>query len=115
MKTLFFAMFIAYGLGALAALVSGRKSLGRGSVALGAITGAGAGLALGATVIATGVPFTLLVPELLPLGGGLALRLDSLGAFFLVVIGVGAIPAALTAQVTRRFMKMAGLRCACWA
>ena len=56
MKTLFFAMFIAYGLGALAALVSGRKSLGRGSVALGAIAGAGAGLALGATVITTGVP-----------------------------------------------------------
>jgi hydrogenase-4 component B len=95
MKTLFLAMFIAYGLGALAALVSGRKSLGRGLVALGAIAGASAGLALGATVIATGVPFTLIVPELLPLGGGLALRLDSLGAFFLVVIGVGAIPAAL--------------------
>ena len=88
-------MFIAYGLGALAALVSGRKSLGRGLVALGAIAGAGAGLALGATVIATGVPFTLFVPELLPLGGGLALRLDPLGAFFLVVIGVGALPAAL--------------------
>jgi len=95
MKTLFLAMFIAYGLGALAALVSARKSLGRGLVALGAIAGAGAGLALGATVIVTGVPFTLFVPELLPLGGGLALRLDSLGAFFLVVIGVGAIPAAL--------------------
>ena len=59
MKTLFLAMFIAYGLGALAALVSGRKSFGRGLVALGAIAGAGAGLALGATVIATGVPFTL--------------------------------------------------------
>ena len=95
MKTLFLAMFIAYGLGTLAALVSGRKLLGRGLVALGAIAGAGAGLALGATVIVTGVPFTLFVPELLPLGGGLALRLDSLGAFFLVVIGVGAIPAAL--------------------
>ena len=95
MKTLFLAMFIAYGLGALAALVSGRKPLGRGLVALGAIAGAGAGLALGVTVIVTGVPFTLFVPELLPLGGGLALRLDSLGAFFLVVIGVGAIPAAL--------------------
>jgi hydrogenase-4 component B len=95
MKTLFLAMFIAYGLGAVAALVCGRKSLGRGLVALGAIVGAGAALALGATVIVTGVPFTLFVPELLPLGGGLALRLDSLSAFFLVVIGVGTIPAAL--------------------
>ena len=95
MKTLFLAMFIAYGLGALAALVSGRKSLERGLVALGAIAGASAGLALGATVIITGIPFALSFPGLLPLGGGLALRLDSLGAFFLIVIGVGAIPAAL--------------------
>jgi len=95
MKTLFLAMLIAYGLGALAALVGGRRSLGRGLVALGAIVGAGAGLALGATVITTGAPFALLVPGLLPLGGGLILRLDPLGAFFLVVIGVGAIPAAL--------------------
>jgi hydrogenase-4 component B len=95
MKTLFISMFTAYVLGTLGALMGGRKSLGRGLVALGAIAGASAGLALGATVIATGVPFTLSVRELLPLGGGLALRLDSLGAFFLVVIGVGAIPAAL--------------------
>ena len=95
MKTLFLAMFIAYGLGAFAALVGGRKSFGRWLVALGAVLGAGAGLALGATAIAAGIPFTLFFPELLPLGGGLALRLDALGAFFLVVIGVGAIPAAL--------------------
>jgi hydrogenase-4 component B len=95
MQTLFLAMLTAYGLGAFVTLVGGRRPLGRGLVALGAVAGAGAGLALGATVIATGVPFTLVVPELLPLGGGLALRLDPLGAFFLVVIGVGAIPAAL--------------------
>lgn len=95
MKTLFFAMFIAYGLAALAAVLGGRKSSGRGLVALGAIAGAGAGLALGATVIATGIPFALSFPELLPLGGGLALRLDPLGAFFLVVIGMVAIPAAV--------------------
>jgi len=88
-------MFIAYGLGVFAALVGGRKSFGRWLVALGAVLGAGAGLALGATVIATGTPFALSIPELLPLGGGLALRLDALGAFFLVVIGVVAIPAAL--------------------
>jgi hydrogenase-4 component B len=95
MKSLFLAMCMAYGAGALAALLGGRKSLGRWLVALGAVAGAGAGLALGVTVIATGVPFALSFPELLPLGGGLALRLDSLGAFFLVVIGIGAIPAAV--------------------
>ncbi|MET0501803.1 MAG: hydrogenase 4 subunit B [Candidatus Binatia bacterium] len=89
------AMVMAYGLGALAALAGGRKPLGRGLVALGAIAGAGAGLTLGATVIATGTPFALSLPGLLPLGGGLALRLDSLGAFFLVVIGIVALPAAV--------------------
>ena len=87
-------MLIAYGLGTLAAMMGGRKAIGRWLVALGAVVGAGAGLVLGATVIATGTSFALSVPELLPLGGGLALRLDALGAFFLVVIGVGAIPAA---------------------
>lgn len=95
MQTLFLAMLMAYGLGALAALVGGRRSLGRWLAGLGAVVGAGAGLALGAAVISTGVPFALLFPELLPLGGGLALRLDSLGAFFLVVIGIVAIPAAV--------------------
>src|SRR6266568_9427696 len=95
MQTLFTSMVVGYSLGALAALMGVRKSLGRGLVAFGAIAGAGAGLALGATVITTGVPFVLSFSELLPLGGGLALRLDSLGAFFLVVIGIGAIPAAV--------------------
>ncbi len=88
-------MLIAYCFGALVALAGGRGSLGRWGVALGAIAGAGSGLALGVAVIATGRPFTLFVPGLLPLGGGLALELDSLGAFFLVVIGIGAIPAAV--------------------
>ena len=34
-------------------------------------------------------------PALLPLGGGLALRLDGLSAVFLIVIGLGAVPAAI--------------------
>ncbi|HTM10311.1 MAG TPA: hydrogenase 4 subunit B [Verrucomicrobiae bacterium] len=95
MNTLFFAMVIAYGFGVTAALAGGRRAIGRGLVAFGAIAGSAAGLALGATVIAGGTAWTLSIPELLPLGGGFALRLDPLGAFFLVVIGVGAVPAAL--------------------
>src|SRR5581483_9757608 len=35
------------------------------------------------------------VPGLLPVAGGLQLRLDGLGAFFLILIGLGAIPAAI--------------------
>jgi hydrogenase-4 component B len=95
MQTFFLVMVCAYGFGALAALLGGRGMVGRGTVAAGAVIGAGAGLALGATIIATAQPFALAVPDLLPLGGGLALRLDSLGAFFLILIGIGAIPAAI--------------------
>ena len=97
MQTLFLIMVSAYALGALVALPEGggRGALGRGLVALGAVVGAGAGFALGGSVILSGVPFALSVPELLPIAGGLALRLDSLGAFFLVLIGLGGIPAAI--------------------
>jgi hydrogenase-4 component B len=95
MKNLFLAMCTAYGLGAFAALLGGRQPFARWLTALSAAAGAGAGFALGATVIATGLPFMLSFPELLPMGGGFALRLDSLGAFFLVVIGIVALPAAV--------------------
>ena len=48
MQSFFFLMLIAYGLGTLAAMMGGRKSIGRWLVALGAVVGAGAGLVLGA-------------------------------------------------------------------
>ncbi|MCL4504404.1 MAG: hydrogenase 4 subunit B [Chloroflexi bacterium] len=92
---LFLVMIAAYGFGAFVALLGGRGPIGRWLVAAGAVIGAGAGCAFGAVVIISGQPFTLSIPELLPIAGGLALRLDPLGAFFLVVIGVGAIPAAI--------------------
>lgn len=95
MPTLFLVMVSAYGLGALGALFGGRGPSGRGWVAAGAATGAGAGLILGGAVIVSKAPFALSVPQLLPLAGGLALRLDPLGAFFLIVIGLGALPAAI--------------------
>src|SRR2546425_748911 len=95
MLTFFLMMVIAYGFGALAALAGGRGATGRGLVALGAAAGAGSGLVLGGMVIATGIPFALSIPELLPIAGGLALRLDLLGAFFLILIGLVAIPAAI--------------------
>ena len=95
MPTFFLMMVIAYGFGALAALAGSRGATGRGLVALGAGIGAGSGLVLGVMVIATGMPFTLSIPELLPTAGGFVLRLDALGAFFLILIGLGAIPAAI--------------------
>ncbi len=95
MQILFLLMFSSYAFGALVALTGGRGSLGRGLGALAAFFGAGAGFALGANVILSGVPFALSIPQLLPLAGGLSLRLDSLSAFFLILIGVGAVPAAI--------------------
>ncbi len=88
-------MFSAYAFGVISALGGGQSRLGRSLVALGAAVGAGAGLVLGVSVLLSGAPFALSIPQLLPLAGGLALRLDSLGAFFLILIGIGAIPAAI--------------------
>ncbi len=88
-------MVSAYLLGVLIALSGGKGNLGRGLVALAAVVGAGAGFILGVRVLLSGAPFALSIPELLPLAGGLALRLDPLGAFFLILIGLGAIPSAI--------------------
>ena len=95
MQTIFLLMLSSYAFGALTALFGGQTRFGRGMTALGAAVGAGAGLALGVSVLLSGNAFTLYVPQLLPLAGGLALRLDSLGAFFLILIGVGAVPASI--------------------
>jgi len=92
---LLYLMVGAYGLGALAALPGQNHRLRRVLPALGAVIGAGAGMGLGVTGILSAVPFTLTLPALLPVAGGLALRLDPLGAFFLLLIGLGAIPAAI--------------------
>jgi formate hydrogenlyase subunit 3/multisubunit Na+/H+ antiporter MnhD subunit len=91
----FAVMVTAYLAGAAGSLAAGTPALNRRVTATAALLGATGGLALAAAVLATGVPFALRVPELLSPGGGLALRLDGLGAFFVVLIGVGAIPAAL--------------------
>jgi hydrogenase-4 component B len=95
MQTLFLLLLSGYGFGALMALLGFRGALGRGLVAMGAGIGAAAGMALGAVVMVSHLPFMWSKPELLPIAGGLALRLDGLGAFFLIVIGLGAIPAVI--------------------
>jgi hydrogenase-4 component B len=95
MNSLFLILVSGYGIGALAALLGVHSAFGRTLVAAGAVAGAVAGLALGMIVISSTVPFSVSVPGLLTVAGGLALRLDGLGAFFLILIGLGAIPAAI--------------------
>jgi hydrogenase-4 component B len=94
MLALFLTMLGAYGFGALAALAGGRRPVGRALATAGALVGAGAALALGLVAIASGTPFTFALADLMPLTG-VALRLDGLGAFFLVVIGLVGVPAAI--------------------
>ena len=93
--SLFLMMILSYTAGVLIALLGGRGEMGRSLVAFCAVLGAGAGTVLAIAVILTGVPFSLLLPNLLTVAGGFSLFLDPLGAFFLFLIGLGAIPAAI--------------------
>src|SRR5216684_1634057 len=96
MLTLFLLMVSGYVLGAFAALLSGRSAIGRALAVAGATVGSIAGLALGVLVIASGSSLTFISARLLPLTG-VALRLDGLGAFFLVVVGLVGCAAAIYA------------------
>ena len=92
---LFLLMVGGYGAGALGALLRCRGGAARALTAAGAMVGAAAGLGLGLDVLLAGAAFGLELPALLTIAGGFALRLDALGAFFLVVISLVALPAAL--------------------
>lgn len=94
MTLLFLLMLSSYGFGAFSALIFGRGNFARGLSALGAVIGSGAGLFLGVTQLASGglIQYSLL--SFLPLTG-LALRLDGLGAFFLIVIGLVGVSASI--------------------
>ncbi|HEY7220157.1 MAG TPA: hydrogenase 4 subunit B [Candidatus Binatia bacterium] len=85
-----------FGIGAIAALLFARSPDLARTVAHGtALLGASAALAMGLTGLAGGT-LDLTIPDLLPIGGA-AFGVDRLSAFFVVVIAIGAIPAALYA------------------
>ena len=94
MPILFLLMLSSYALGALGALLFGRGFLARGLTTLGAMIGAGAGLMLGVTYLASGELLQISTGFVLPLTG-LVLRLDGLGAFFLILIGLVGMPASI--------------------
>ena len=93
-KTLFLVMITAWIAGAIASLVTGRGAIARSVAALGASIGSAACLLLGVSALVTGQALTLNSTRLLP-AGGLMLRLDGLGAFFLVIIGLVGLAAAI--------------------
>src|SRR5262245_11620861 len=76
---------VAYAGGALAA-VGTRGTVARGIAGAGAVLGSLTALSLGLWCLSVGARPTLPVP-ILPVSG-LALRVDGLSAFFLVVVGV---------------------------
>src|SRR5437867_5758898 len=79
------------------------------------------GLALCGTVVIcvlgfgglTGSSFELLLPRILPLAGGLALGLDRLSAFFLLLIAAGVFPSTLFGAAYTRHYKQAQAPMSC--
>jgi hydrogenase-4 component B len=92
---LFVVMLAGYTGGAVAALVTQTGRAARYATALGAGVGGAAALGLAALVLATTRPLDVALPNIVAAAGGLLVHLDPLGAFFLAVVGVGGLPAAL--------------------
>jgi len=93
--SLFALMIAGYTLGVVAAVLMPQGRAGRSLVATGAVLGGGAGLALGLQVLLTGVPFGLEAPAVLSIADGLVFRIDRLGALFLGLVGLLAVPCGL--------------------
>jgi hydrogenase-4 component B len=94
--TLAFSLMLAgYGFGAVAAVLARGGRASRWLVALGVVVGGAAGLGLAVAVFVTGAPFVLRAPALLSVADGLSFRLDALGAFFLGLVGLVAVPCGL--------------------
>ncbi len=93
MQNLLLLIIGAFLGGALGALLAGNGALNRWLTALGAGVGSAAALTLGLAALLTPKPWSLAWS-----GGGFiapALRLDGLGAFFLIVVGLVGLAAAV--------------------
>jgi formate hydrogenlyase subunit 3/multisubunit Na+/H+ antiporter MnhD subunit len=95
MLPLFGLMLAGYAFGAALAVLSPGGRVARRLVAAGVVVGAGAGLALALAALLTGTVFVLEVPAVLSGADGLLFRLDTLGAFFLGLVGLVAIPCGM--------------------
>jgi hydrogenase-4 component B len=105
--TWFWLMSGGYAVAAAGSLSPWRR-LTRALVSAGLICGAAAGVGLAASVFASGRPFVFEAPAILAAAGGLTFCLDTLGAFFLALIGLVAIPVGLytfgyTAALSRAY------------
>src|SRR5439155_8054744 len=88
-------MLAGYVGGACLALVAPSSRAARYITAFGAIVGSVAALAVAAQVLVTAQPSVLALPSVLAAAGGVLLSVDPLGAFFLAVVAIGSLPAAI--------------------
>ena len=91
---LYIVMVAAFGCGILGSLAVGRPALVRGLSAAFAVVGSGAAFALGIQGLISGLPSELQLPGFLA-QTGFAFRLDGLGSFFLIPIGLVGIAVAI--------------------
>src|SRR5262245_62717464 len=94
LRILFLVMITAWIVRAIASIVAGKGVMARGAAALSAGIGSAACLLLGVTALVTGQSLTFSSARMLPVGG-LMLRLDGLGAFFLVIVGLIGLASAV--------------------
>jgi hydrogenase-4 component B len=106
-------MIGGYAAGALAAVMLPSSRGKRVGTAAGTLAGCAGALGTAVAVWLTGSPAALAAPNLLSVAGGIRLQVDALGAFFLAVIAIGAVPAAIygisyTARASRPRLAMSG-------
>ena len=89
------ASMAAYGAGAVLALLARSPRVARYAAGAAAVAGSAAALAAASLVLVTGEPIAVEIPAALAAAGGVSLRVDALGAYFLGVVAIGGIPAAL--------------------
>jgi hydrogenase-4 component B len=92
---LLLAMALGHAAGVGAALVARTGAFARAGATAGALVGSAAGLVLALDALVRGATLQVEIPQLLGIVGGISLRLDRLGAFFLLVVEVVAVPATL--------------------
>jgi hydrogenase-4 component B len=95
MIPLFLAMVAGYALGAAAAVLAPSDGAARRLAAGGIVVGGVASLAIAAGFFTLGAPLLVEAPALLSVADGLAFRLDGLGAFFLALVGLVAVPCGI--------------------
>ena len=95
MTLLFLAMLAGYLVGAAAAVLSPNDATARRLAVVGVVIGGGASLAVAIGVLAIGAPLAIEAPALLSVADGLVFRLDGLGAFFLMLVGLLAVPCGI--------------------